>query len=310
MKISIIGSGRVGCSAAVHILIRELCNKLVLIDVIEGLPQGEALDLAHMCSILGLSIDVLGSNDFKEIENSDIIIITAGLTRKPGMTREELLLENAKIIKDICLKIKQYSPNSIVVVVTNPLDIMTYLTWKVLEIDRSKVIGFSGILDSGRLKYYISKKLNVSPKSIEAFIIGQHGEKMIPLPNHCRVFGLPLTRLLNEIEIKEIINKTIKAGEEIVKLKKWSAYHAVGVGIAILVESIVKDKKEVHGISAVLNGEYNEYDVVAEVPAIIGRNGIIKIIELDLNEEERKLFREAIEWIRKHIKILYEKGIL
>ncbi len=296
--VTIVGSGRVGTSAALFLMLKEICD-IRLIDIIEGLPQGEALDLSHAAALLGKNVDITGSNDYKDMAGSDIVVITAGLARKPGMTREELAFENAKIVKSVCEKILEYAPHSIVIVVTNPLDIMTYVALKVLKFPRNRVIGFSGTLDSARFRYYIAKKLGVSYQSVRAFVVGQHGEKMVPLISSAYVGGVPVSKLLSQESINEVIEKTIKAGEEIVKLKKWSAYHAVGAGIAEIIESIIKDRKDVHNFSALLEGEYGVQDVVAEVVGILGRRGVEKIIEVEMSEEEKTKFYEAIQWIRE-----------
>ncbi len=295
--VSIIGSGRVGSACAVFLMVKGICD-IRLIDVVQGLPQGEALDISHAAAILGIDIDIRGSNDMKDIENSDIVIVTAGFARKPGMTREELAIENAKIVKSICEKIREYTPDSIVIIVTNPVDIMTHLALNVLKSPRERVIGFSGILDSGRYRYYISKKLNISTSCIEAYVIGQHGEKMIPVVSQTRVHGVPITKLLDRDAIEEICNRVIKAGEEIIKLKGWSASHAVGAGVSELADSIIRDRRREHIVSTLLNGEYGIRDVVIEAPAIVGRNGIEKIVELELSEDEKKKLFEACNWIR------------
>ncbi len=301
--ITIVGSGRVGVSAAVHIVLREL-GDVRLIDVVEGLPQGEALDLAHMASLLGLSVDVSGSNDYKDMAGSDVVIIAAGATRKPGMTREDLLKVNAGVVKSICNAIKDYAPRSIVIVVTNPLDVMTYLAWRALGFPRGRVLGFSGLLDVARFKYYVSKRIGVSPRSVEAYVIGQHGEKMIPLVRHTKVGGVPIERLLRLEEVEEVVSKTVRAGEEIIRMKGWSASHAPGAGISVMVESIVKDRRDVLPLTAVLDGEYGFRDVAAEVMGIVGREGLVRVLEIELSNSEYQRFREAVEWIKHHIDLI------
>ncbi|OYT25697.1 MAG: malate dehydrogenase [Thermoprotei archaeon ex4572_64] len=307
-KISIIGSGRVGCSVAVHTIIKEL-GDLVLIDVVEGLPQGEALDLAHMAAILGVNVDVYGSNDFKDLVDSDIVVVTAGIARKPGMTREDLLEQNAKIIKDVCEKVKEYAPKAILIIVTNPLDVMTYLAWKITGFERSRVIGFSGILDAGRFRYYIAKKLSISPSDIEAVVLGQHGEEMIPIPRLTRVGAQALTELLTFSEIEEVIHKVVKAGEEITRLKKWSAYHAPGAGIALMIECIVKNQRKITPLTAILDGEYGYSDIALEVLAILGRNGVERIVELSLTKNEKSRLDKAASYVKSLIEKLKGKYI-
>ncbi len=307
-KISIIGSGRVGCSTAVHIIIKEL-GDLVLIDVVEGLPQGEALDLAHMAAILGINLDIYGSNDFKDLADSDIVVVTAGIARKPGMTREDLLEQNAKIIKDVCEKVKEYAPKAILIIVTNPLDVMTYLAWKITGFERGRVIGFSGILDAGRFRYYIAKKLSVSPSDIEAVVLGQHGEEMIPIPRLTRVGAQALTELLTFNEIEEVVHKVVKAGEEITRLKKWSAYHAPGAGIALMIECIVKNQRKIMPLTAILDGEYGYSDIALEVLAILGRNGVERIVELSLTDDEKSRLDKAASYVKSLIEKLKGKYI-
>ncbi len=296
--VSIIGSGRVGTSAALFLMLKEICD-IVLVDVVEGLPQGEALDLSHAAALLGKNISITGTNDYKNIVGSDVVVITAGLARKPGMTREELAFENAKIIKSVCENVAEYAPHSIVIIVTNPLDVMTYVAAKVLKFPREKIIGFSGTLDSARFRYYIARKAGVSPRSVEAYVVGQHGEKMVPLVSQSRVLGKPVSEVLKPDDIREAVEETIRAGEKIVQLKRWSAYHAVGAGIAEIIDCMLRDKKELHNFSALLRGEYGYTDVVAEVVGVLGRRGIERIVELSMTEDERKRFDEAVMWIKQ-----------
>ncbi len=307
--VSIVGSGRVGTACALFMAMRGLCD-IRLIDIVQGLPQGEALDISHALSILGIDLDVEGSNNLKDVEDSDIVIITAGLARKPGMTREELAVQNGKIIKEICENIKEKAPESVVIVVTNPVDIMTHIAIKVLGFPRERVIGFSGILDSGRYRYLIARRLGISFRSVETYVVGQHGEKMVPLISSCRACGQPLLRLLSRDDIEEIRQRVIKAGEEIIKLKGWSASHAVGAGVSELVEDILKDRRRLENVSVMLRGEYGVSDVVAEVLAIVGRDGIVRVVEIEMSDEERKAFEEAVSWIRElSIKVLSGMGL-
>ncbi len=298
--ITIIGSGRVGTSAAAFLMLKEL-DDILLIDIIEGRPQGEALDLSHAASILGLSIDIRGSNDYRDMEGSDLVIVTAGFPRKPGMTREELVAKNAGVIKDIAEKIKEYAPNAIVMLTTNPLDAMAYLMYKRLGWPRNRVIGFSGVLDSGRLRYYAAKKLGVSPASIVPVVLGQHGQKMFPVPRLSTLYGKPLTELLSKEEIDEIVQETIKAGATITQLRGYSSNFGPGAGLAIMAESIKKDLKKVFLASVILQGEYGVNGYPASVPVVLGKNGAEKVIELPLTEEEKKGFLESVEAIKANI---------
>ncbi len=298
--ITVIGSGRVGVCTAAYLAMREV-DDILLVDIIENLPQGNALDIAHTASILGLNVDIRGSNDFRDMEGSDIVLVTAGFPRKPGMTREELVAKNAGIVADVAKNISTYAPNSVVILTTNPLDAMAYLMYKKLGFPREKVIGFSGVLDSGRLKYYASKKLGISTDGISAVILGQHGENMFPVPRLSTVYGKPLTELLSKEEIDEIIKETIQAGATVTKLRGFSSDHAPGAGVAIMAESVKKDLKKVFLASVYLNGEYGVKDVVASVPVVLGKNGAEKIVELPLTEDEKKGFVESVEAIKRNI---------
>ncbi|MEM0491671.1 MAG: malate dehydrogenase [Acidilobaceae archaeon] len=305
--ISIIGVGRVGTIAAFMALIRGLDNKIVLIDIVPGLAQGEALDLGHAASALGIDAEIIGSEDFSLIKGSDIVLVTAGKPRKPGMTREQLLADNAAIVADIASKIRQYAPESIVLMTTNPLDAMVYVMYKKLGFPREKVIGFSGILDSARLAYYASKKLKMSPSAIQPIVIGMHGEAMFPVPRLSMVSGIPLTQLLSKTEIDDIVRETVQAGATITKLRGYSSNYAPGAGIVLMAEAIKKDAKKLFIASVYLKGEYGVEDVVAEIPVILGKNGVEKIIELPLNDEEKQGFLKSINAVRELIKALPEE---
>ena len=232
--ITIVGAGKVGTSAAAFMMIKEL-DDILLIDIIENKPQGEALDLGHAASILGVSVDIRGSNDFKDMEGSDIVVVTAGFPRKPGMTREELVGKNAGVIADIADKILEYAPKSVVLLTTNPLDAMAYVMYKRLGWERERVIGFSGVLDAGRLAYYASKKLGVSPANIVPVVIGMHGQAMFPIPRLSTVLGIPLTQLLSKEELEEIEKETVEAGGTITKLRGYSSNFGPGAGLAVMV---------------------------------------------------------------------------
>jgi len=298
--ISVIGSGRVGTSAALQIALKEL-GDIVLVDIVQGLPQGEALDLNHACAILDLDIDVKGTNDYRDIAGSDVVVVTAGLVRKPDMTRLDLLFKNSEIIKDVARNIREYAPKSKVIVVTNPLDVMTYVAYKVTGFESNRVMGFSGLLDVGRYRYLIRSKLNISYKSIRGMVLGEHGDSMVLLPSHTYIGVEPLKQFMDDKTISEIIDATRKAGAEIIKLKGWSAHHAPGAGAAQMVEAILRDTKEVIPTSAYLNGHYGVKDVYAVVPCILGANGVEKIIELTLTEEEKNKFMESVKILKEAI---------
>lgn len=301
--ISVIGSGRVGTSTALHVAMKEL-GDIVLIDVIPGLPQGEALDLSHMSAILDLDVDIKGSNDYRDIAGSDVVVVTAGLTRKPDMTRLDLLLKNAEIIKDVSRHIREQAPKAKVIVVTNPLDVMTYVAYKVTGFESRRVMGFSGLLDVGRFRYLIRGKLGISYKSIRGMVIGEHGDSMVLLPSHTYVGAEPVGRFLDEKTIIETVEATRKAGAEVIKLKGWSAHHAPGAGAALMVSAIIRDEKSIIPTSALLDGHYGEKDVYAVVPCVLGADGVEKIIELSLSDEEMKKFKESIRVLKSAIEQL------
>jgi len=298
--ITVIGTGRVGSSAAAMLALKEL-DDLTLIDIVPNLPQGEALDLGHALAELGIDIRVKGSNDYKDMQGSDLVVVTAGFPRKPGMTREELVGKNADVVKGIAENVRKYAPDSTVILTTNPLDPMIYLMYKLLGFPRERVIGFSGILDSRRLAYYASKKLGVAPSSIAPVVIGQHGEKMFPVPRLSSVAGMPLTQVMTQKDIDEIVKDTIDAGGTVTKLRGFSSNWAPGAGIAVMAESIKKDLKRSFFASVYLNGEYGVRDVTVDVPVVLGRRGVEKVLELPLTEEEKKGFLESVEAIKANL---------
>jgi malate dehydrogenase (NAD) (EC 1.1.1.37) len=298
--ITIIGTGRVGSSTAAMLALKEL-DDLMLIDIVPNLPQGEALDLGHALAELGIDIRVRGSNDYSDMRGSDLVLVTAGFPRKPGMTREELVGKNAEVIRSIAGNIKKYAPDSIVILTTNPLDPMIYLMYKLLGFPRERVIGFSGILDSRRLAYYASLKLGVAPSSISPVVIGQHGEKMFPVPRLSSVAGVPLTQVMSQEDIEEIVKQTIDAGAEVTKLRGFSSNWAPGAGVAVMAESIKRDLKRVFFASVYLDGEYGVKDVTVNVPVVLGRRGVEKVLELPLTDEERKGFLASVDAIRANL---------
>lgn len=304
MKISIIGAGNVGGLTAMR-LAEAGFGDIVLADITKGLAQGKAFDLEDAGSILKFNYRIQGTEDIGNAKNSDIIIITAGLTRKPGMTREDLLNKNAQVLKDVCLKIKKISPQSIVIVVTNPLDLMTYLALKITGFKYNKVFGMGIGLDTARFANLISQELNIPNTDIEAWVIGSHGEGMLPLPRFTTVKGLGLNELLEDEKIKVITKNTVDRGREIVSLLgSGSAYFAPSQAIATIVKIIVKDEKRMLGVSAYLNGEYGIKDICIGIPCRLGKEGIEKIIEFDLNKEERALFLQTAESIRKNLDLI------
>ncbi len=300
--ISIIGAGKVGATTAAFLMLGEADNKIVLVDIVQGLPQGEALDMNHAAAILGKSVTVVGSNSYEDIKGSDIVIITAGLARKPGMTREELAGKNAEIVSSVADQVKKYAPNSIVIITTNPLDAMVTVLYKRLGFPRNRVIGFSGVLDSRRMAYYASQYINVSPASIIPLVLGQHGENMYPVPELSSVYGRSLKDFLTEEQYQKVVKDTIEAGATITNLRKFSSNWGPAAGLLLMVDSIKKDRKLVVEASVLLDGEYGVKDVFAEVPVVLGKDGAEKIIEVPLNAQQRELFLKSINAIKENLK--------
>ncbi len=302
MKISVIGAGNVGGLTAMR-LAQEGLGDIFLLDIAKGIAQGKVLDLEDCRGILKANYSIRGTDDINEIRNSDIIVVTAGLARKPGMTREDLLNKNAGILKDVCLNIKKLAPQSIVIIVTNPLDLMTRLAQQVTGFPVNKVFGMGVTLDASRFANLISKELNVPVNEIEACVIGSHGEGMLPLPRFTKVRGEALDQLINKDKARELTAKTVDRGKEIVSLLgSGSAYFAPSAAIAEIVNSIVKANSRVLGVSAYLNGEYGIKDVCIGLPCRLGKNGIEKIIELALNQEELQALQACASKLKEQYK--------
>ena len=294
--ISIIGTGKLGSAVALQVAQREL-GDMRLVDIIQGLPQGEALDLGQMAAEQGVDVDIVGSNDYKDIAGSDLVVVIGGLGRKPGMTRLDLQEKNEAIIRGIAGKIVEYAPKTLVLMVTNPLDVMTYLAWKVTGFEPSRVFGQSGMLDTMRFKYFIAKALRVSTSSVQAVVIGEHGDSMVPLPRFSTVNGVPITELLSVAEVNDAVDHTRKIAAEVIALKGATIY-APAHGIARMVETVIKDKKMVLCMTAHLNGEYGLKDVYVDVPAVLGARGVERVIELKLNAEESAAFQKSVEVVK------------
>lgn len=301
-KIAVVGAGMVGSSAALKMAQKEL-GDIVLVDVVEFVADGKALDMAESSPLDGFDVALIGkTNDYSVIKDSDVVVITAGVPRKPGMTRMDLLMTNAGIVETIANNVRELAPNSIVIVVTNPLDVMTYVAWKVTGFPRERVIGQAGVLDSIRMRYFVALELGVSVKDVQAMVLGSHGDQMVPLPRYTTVSGVPITELLPSDTIERINDRTRKAGTEIVNLlKTGSAYYAPGAAVAEMVEAIVRDKKRLMPCSVLLQGEYGLRDVFIGVPIILGKNGMEKIVELKLTEDELKALHQSAEEVRKGI---------
>jgi len=302
-KISIIGAGNVGREVASWCAVKEL-GDIVLWNRSKNRAIGNALDLMESAPLVGFDVSITGTGDLKKTRKSDVIVVTSGLPRKPGMTREELVGVNAKIMVPLVKKLAKLSPKAILVIVTNPLDAMTYAAYKASKFPKKRVIGMAGILDSSRFCSFIAQELKVSNKDVSALVLGSHGEAMVPLPRHATVNGIPLTELLGKRKIEKLIKHTKQAGAEIVKLLKANASFSVGGAAARLVESIIRDKKEILPCSAYLSGEYGLKNVFIGVPCKIGAKGIEKIVELRLNAAEKKQLHKAADSIKKMIKQL------
>lgn len=302
MKITVVGAGHVGATLAQRIMDKELANELVLVDILEGVPQGKALDMWESAPIEGSDCRTIGTNDYEDTRDSDIVVITAGLPRKPGMSREDLLSKNVDIVKSVTERVVKYSPNSILVVVSNPLDAMAWTAWKVSGFEPHRVFGMAGVLDTARYRSFIALELDVSTRDIQALVLGGHGDSMVPLPRYTMVGGIPLTELLPQEKIDAIVERTRKGGGEIVSyLKTGSAFYAPSAATAEMVESIVKDKKRILPGSAYLQGEYGFSGIYLGVPIKIGKNGVEKIFELKLSESERQALANSAEAVKKTI---------
>ena len=298
--ITIIGSGKVGGDAALFSALKRLDDQILLLDVVEGLPQGEAMDINHMLSEQGIDVEVKGSNDYADMKGSNIVVVVAGSGRKPGMTRMDLLKINATIVKSVVENIKKYADDSMIIPVTNPLDPMAYITYKTSGFDKSRVFGMGGMLDLSRFRQFIHEATGYSRDSIRALVIGEHGENMLPLPRFSSVSGIPLSSFLPEQKLEELVKNTKQVAAKVIELK-GATVHAPGNAISAIVESVVRDRKQVIPVATYLDGEYGHSDVTIGVPAIIGKKGVEKIIELDLNDEEKQIFEKGIKSVKDAI---------
>ena len=297
-KITLIGAGQIGGTLAHLISIKEL-GDVVLFDVAEGFAKGKALDISQSTSVDGFNINLTGTSNYKDTKDSDVIIITAGVPRKPGMTRDDLLETNLKIIKQVGEGIKNTSPNAFVICITNPLDIMVMALQKYSGLPTNKVVGMAGILDSSRFKYFLSQELNIPVNKINTLVLGGHGDTMVPMPNHTTVNGKPLKELIKNDRLESIIERTRKGGAEIIKLlQKGSAFYAPAASGVQMAESYLKDLKQTLPCAAYLNGEYGVSDLYAGVPVIIGKQGVEKIIEINLSDIEKEQFNSSIQAVR------------
>jgi len=304
-KITVIGAGNVGATCANVIAHKDLAREVVLVDVKEGVAEGKALDIWQTSSINYFNTRVVGStNDYLKTKGSGVIVVTAGIPRKPGMSRDDLIKTNAKIVKEATEKAIKYSRDAVVIVVSNPLDVMTYAAFQAARKSPNKVFGMAGILDTGRYRAFVADALNVSPKDIHALLLGGHGDTMVPLPRYTSVNGIPVTELLGKEEIDKIVERTRKGGGELVNLMGTSAWYAPGAAAAQMVEAIVDDQNRIFPVCASLNGEYGLGDIYLGVPVKLSANGIEEIIELNLNSDEQKMLNESAASVKKMMKVL------
>lgn len=311
MKVTVVGAGNVGATCANVLAHKEIANEIILLDIKEGFAEGKALDIWETSPINLYDSRTIGStNDYSMTAGSEVVVITSGLPRKPGMSRDDLIATNAGIVKQVTENIIKHSPDAKIIIVSNPLDVMTYCAYLTAKVDPSKVFGMAGVLDTARYRSFLAMELNVSPKDIQAVLMGGHGDTMVPLPRYTTVGGIPVTEMIDDAKLNEIIERTKFGGGEIVKLLGTSAWYAPGAAAAQMVEAIVRDQKRVFPVCAWLQGEYNMNDIYLGVPVILGKNGIEKIIELDLNEEETAMLKESAEAVKNVMTVLDNMNVI
>ena len=301
MKISVIGAGNVGSTTAL-MLAQQRLGEIWQLDIVEGMSEGKALDMAEAGPVAGFESHLHGTQEYEDIVGSQIVVITAGLARKPGMTRMDLLTKNAEIVSSAATRIAKFAPDSIIVVVTNPLDVMTYVAWKTSGFPQNRVVGMAGVLDSTRFRYFVASELQVSVEDTQAMVLGGHGDSMVPLPRYTTVSGIPITQLLSADAIKRLVDRTRTGGSEIVSLlKTGSAYFAPAAAISVMVESIALDKKRMLPASAYLEGQYGLNDVFVGVPVVLGAGGVEKIVEVELSVEEKEALAKSASDVKTGI---------
>ena len=304
-KITVIGAGNVGATCANVIAHKDLAREVVLVDIKEGVAEGKALDIWQTSSINNFNTRVTGcTNEYLKTKGSGVIVITSGIPRKPGMSRDDLIKTNASIVKEVTEKAIRYSPDAIIIIVSNPLDVMTYAAFRAANKDSRKVFGMAGILDTGRYKAFLANAINVSPKDIHAMLMGGHGDSMVPLRRYTSVAGIPITEMLNDDELDAIDERTKKGGGELVNLMGTSAWYAPGAAAAQMVEAIVDDQQRIYPVCAYLNGEYGLKDIYMGVPVKLGKNGIEEVIELKLNKKETEMVRESAKSVKEVMGLL------
>jgi len=309
MKITVVGAGNVGATCADVLAYREIANEIVLVDIKEGIAEGKSLDIWQKAPIDLYDSRTIGStNDYSKTADSEVVVITSGLPRKPGMSRDDLIGTNAGIVKSVTENVIKYSPKAIIIVVSNPLDVMTYQAHITSKLSRNKVIGMAGILDTARYRAFLAEALNVSPKDIQAVLMGGHGDTMVPLPRYTTVGGIPVTELIDSDKLNAILERTKVGGGELVKLMGTSAWYAPGAAAAQMVEAIVKDQRRVFPVCIKLEGEYGIKDCYLGVPVILGKNGVERVIELDLNKDEKAMLETSRKHVREVMEVLEKLG--
>ena len=302
MKVTVVGAGNVGATNAISIAEKGIVNEVVILDILDGIPQGKGLDMWESAPVCGFDTMVRGTNDYAETKGSDIIVITAGLARRPGMSRDDLLAKNAEIVTDVVKNVMSTSPDSIIIMVSNPLDVMAYLAMKVSGFPMERVVGMAGILDTARFRSFIAIEAGVSVEDIQAMVLGGHGDSMVPLPRYTTISGIPLSLFLDDETVEKLVERTRKGGGEIVSyLKTGSAYYAPAAAAAQMVESIVLDKGRILPCSAYLTGQYGVEDVFVGVPVQLGREGIRKIVEIDLTDQEKEALQASANSVKQTI---------
>ena len=305
MKVTVVGAGNVGATCANVIAHKELANEVVLVDIKEGFAEGKALDIWQTAPINLYDTRTVGvTNDYSKTAGSEVVVITSGLPRKPGMSRDDLIATNAGIVKSVTENVIKHSPDAIIIVVSNPLDVMTYCSYLAAKVDSKKVFGMAGILDTARYRAFLAEALDVSPKDIQAVLMGGHGDTMVPLPRYTTVGGIPVTELIDEEKLNAIVERTKKGGGELVNLMGTSAWYAPGAAAAQMVEAIVRDQKRVFPVCTYLNGEYGMKDIYLGVPVKLGKNGIEEIIELQLNDAEKELLSNSATAVKEVMDVL------
>ena len=303
-KVTVIGAGNVGATVAECVARKDMVREVVLVDIVEGMPQGKALDMQEAAPIHGFDTRVVGSNDYEATRGSDICVITAGLARKPGMSRDDLLAKNASIVRSVTEQFIAGSPDAIIIVVSNPLDVMTYVAYAASKTKPERVLGMAGVLDTARYRAFIALELNVSVRDIQALLMGGHGDSMVPLPRYTTVAGIPLTQLLAKNRIDEIVERTKFGGGEIVKLMGTSAWYAPGAAAAEMVEAVVKDSGRVLPCAAHVNGQYGLNDLFIGVPVRLGRQGVQEVVEVELDQNEQALLNESARQVQEAVESL------